>query len=267
MKNKLTLVFAFILLASGIVLAQDHPGVDPEALIDQILAVDQAQRARINDLTMDAVLTEGKRGRDTLIVEERFVKKVYIKYLSDTAWYFEEYLEYYKEGELQSDEELAKVAQEKIEKKKKRRSLDISFPPLRPFEPAQRELYKIEYKGIADDLIEGFPCYHFKIQAKEKDEQRLNGDYYFETDGFHLVRMEFTPSKRVSNLMFKMKKLDMSLTFKAYPDGLWLPHVFNIDGKGKIGFLFGVTFAGTEDYSNPVVNSGLPDEMFQEEKE
>ena len=258
--------FIFVTIAGfALSLAQNDSGVDPEALISRILVVDSEQRQMIQDLTLDAVLTEGDRDRDSLIVKSRFTKKVYVKYAADTAWFFEEYLEYYKEGEKQSDEDLADAAEEKIEKKKKRKSLDISYSMLKPYLPDHRQFYQIEYKGIAGDVIEGHTCHHFRVDATEKDPARVNGDYYFEIEGFHLVRVEFTPSKRVSNLMFKMKKLDMSLTYKSHHDGYWYPSEFNIDGKGKIGFLFGISFAGTEIYSNPVINYGLADEMFQED--
>lgn len=260
------LTISLLIAATTLSFARDNSGVDPEALIDQILQVDKNQRDKLRDLTLDAILIEGDRDRDSLIEKTRFNKKVYVKYGSDTAWLFEEYLEYYKEGEKQSDKDVADAAKEKKEKKKKRKSIDISYHMLKPFTPDQRQLYQIEYKGIAEDVIEGYTCYHFRVDAIEKDQTRINGDYYFETDEFHLVRAEFTPSKRTSSLMFKMKKLDMTLTYKSYPDGYWLPREFNIDGKGKIGFLFGITFAGREVYSNPVINSGLSDEMFQEDK-
>jgi len=264
MKSKRYLLVGLILLLAGRTAAEDHSGVDPEALIEQILSVDHEQTQRVRDLTIEAVLTEGERDHDTLIVKDMFYKREYVKYLPDTAWFYEEYTAWYHEGELQPVEKLAEEAKDKLEKKKKRKSMDISYSMLTPFQPASRELYKIEYDGIAEDLIDGYTCHHFRVQSNEEDETRINGDYYFEIDGFHLVRVDFTPSKRAGNLMFKMKKLDMSLTFKAYPDGNWFPREFNIDGKGKISYLFGVTFAGTEIYSNPVINSGLPDEMFME---
>lgn len=257
------MTISLLIVTTSLALAQNNSGVDPEALIDQILQVDRIQRDKIKDLTLDAVLTEGDRDRDSLIEKEQFNKKIYIKYTADTTLFFEEYLEFFKEGEKQSDKDLANIAKEKKEKKRKRKSLDISHSLLESFEPDQRELYQIEYKGIAEDVIEGYTCHHFRVDAIEKDKTRINGDFYFETDGFHLVRVEFTPSKRTSSLMFKMKKLDMSLTYKSYPDGNWLPREFNIDGKGKIGFLFGTTFAGREVYSNPVINSGLSDKIFQ----
>ena len=262
-----TIIFLFVIIAGfALAQAQSNPDVDPEALIGHILQVDNEQRQIIKDLTLDAVFTEGDRDRDSLIVKARFEKKVYVKYTIDTTWFFEEYLEYYKEGEKQSDQDLVEAAKEKKEKKRKRKSMDISYSMLNPFKPDHRQFYQIEYKGIADDLIEGNVCHHFRVETIEKDETRVNGDYYFEAEGFHLVRVEFTPSKRASNLMFKMKKLDMSLSYKSHPEGYWYPSEFNIDGKGKIGFLFGISFAAREIYSNPVINSGLADEIFQEEK-
>ena len=67
-----------LIVIASLSFAQDDYGVDPEALIDQILQVDKSQRDKIKDLTLDAVLTDGKRDRDSLIEKARFYKKIYI---------------------------------------------------------------------------------------------------------------------------------------------------------------------------------------------
>ena len=48
-------------------------------------------------------------------------KKVYIMYTEDTAYYKEEFLEMYKDGELKSEKDLLSEAADRIEKKEKRK--------------------------------------------------------------------------------------------------------------------------------------------------
>jgi hypothetical protein len=244
--------------------AQDSGGIDPEALIERILAADQVQCDLVDDVTFEAEYIEREDKGDEGIKEKvRLTKKVYIKYFEDTAWYAEEFLEYYKDGELKSDEDLSKEAADRTEKKIKRKARDISFPMLRPFYPERRELYDIEYVGVAEERIDDYVCHHFHATAREPSDSLINGDYYFESETFRLVRVDFSPSKLVKKTMFKLKELKMSLRYSPNENGLWLPIQFDVKGKGKAAFFFGVNFAGNEYYRNPVINSGLDDSIFE----
>jgi len=254
---------AIVLIISPSLSAQEN-GIDPEALIERILAVDAEQKSKLRDVVFDAELVEGEMTDEGFKEESRFVKKVYVKYQADTALFFEEYLEYYEKGELKSDKDCQKAGKERTEKKEKRKSYDISYPMLKPFYPESRELFEIKFEGTADEPIEGRTCYHFKVTTIKPDRSLLNGNYYFDYETFNLVRLDFTPSKLAGNLMFKMKKLDMSLSFSPTADDLWLPELFEIAGKGKISFLFGVSFAGRESYRPVTINGGLADELFTE---
>ena len=72
-----------------------NDGIDPEALIERILAVYHEQRVQINDITIDATLVEGKiEDKTGFVEEERLEKTIYIKYLEETAWYQEEFTAY-----------------------------------------------------------------------------------------------------------------------------------------------------------------------------
>lgn len=247
-----------------VVSAQTPQGIDPEALIERILVADSAQRRRLTDVTFDAELVVGEMKKDGFHEKERFIKKVYIKYLADTTLFREEYLEYYKDGVRQSEEELRKKARERREKARKRRTRNIAYPMLRPFQPEYRDQYEITYRGVADGRIEGRVCYRFDVTSKVPDARHINGTYYFEADGFHLVRCDFQPARLTSKFMFKMKELHMSVRFGPAGDDLWLPVQFDISGRGKAAFLFGVNFAATEYYRNPVINSGLSAGLFEE---
>jgi len=262
-----TAVAALLITATlfSAAIAQEASVVDKEALIDQFLAADRRQWEQIEDVVLEAEYLEGKQEHDGFKQEARYLKKVYIKLLDDTALFRERYLEYYKDGELQSVEERDKKAGEKLEDARKRKTRNVSYPMLEPFFPENRDQYEIEYVGI--DEVEDTTCYQLRVKSLVEDDEHIDGVYYFETDGFHLVRVDFSPAKLVKKTMFKLNRLDMSITYAPTVDGYWLPEQFEIVGKGKAAFLFGVNFAAIEYYRNPQVNVGLPEEMFYETPE
>jgi len=258
------MLFFFILLTTTCV-AQHDNGIDPEALIDRILAVDRNQAGQLHDVVLEAEYVEGEDDRKNGFCEKvRLVKKVYIMYCEDSVWFHEDYLEYYKDGQLRSEEDLRKEAQERLEKKRKHKILDISHPILRPFHPERRNLYEITYLGVAAERVEGFVCHQFQVRAIEESDTLLNGDYYFEAEAFHLVRVDFSPARLVKKMMFRLKELSMSILYGPADDDIWLPRQFSIRGKGKTAFFFGVDFAGTEYYRNPIINDGLEASIFEE---
>lgn len=263
------LIFVFVVLfAVNAPLAEQAPGIDPEALIERILAVDTKQRSEVTDVILDAENVQGKRERDGSLTEKkRFVKKIYMKYLPDTTWYQEECLEYYKDGKLQKPEERDKEAARQIEKKRKRKNHDISYPVLSPFYPEQRDRYEITYEGIAGDRIDGYVCHHFRVNSTEAKNDCINGDFYFEAESFHLVKADFSPAKLVRKTMFKLNRLNMSVHYGPTPRGWWLPRQFDVEGRGKRAFFIGVRFAATEYYSSPQVNTGIQAGVFEDNED
>ena len=135
---------------------------------------------------------------------------------------------------------------------------------IEPFYPENRDLYEITYAGIEKDNIEGYTCYHFKVIALEKDEQLINGDFYFDTETFNPVKIDFSPAKLVNKMMFKMNEMNMSVTYGPADNFYWLPIRFDITGKGKAMFLIGVKFSGTEYYHNPVINDPDAEQYFED---
>jgi hypothetical protein len=253
-------------MSTGTTTAQDGDGSDTDALIQRILAVYQEQRGALSSVTFDAVYAEGEvKSGEGFIEKERFEKKIYLKYVPDTIWYHEDYLAYYKDDELKNEDDLRKAAQERRKKKKSRKAFDISYPMVKPFFAETRPLYTVTYRGTGEDPNGRYLCHIFSVQAKEKADTLLNGTWYFDSESFHLVRADFSPAKLVKRTMFKLNKLDMTLTQGPTPDGIWLPERFEISGKGKAALFIGVSFAGHEDYRNPIVNSPLPDSLFVEE--
>ena len=261
------LMTALVILAGAslfpVAAGAQQDGIDPAAIIERILAVDAQQRETLKNVTFQSEYIEGEQTDEGFKEKLRFVKKVYVKYLKDTAWYRDDYLEYYKEGKLQSAEDRDDIAAERKEKKARRKSKDISYDMLIPFKPAKRDLYQIDYKGVAPDKIDDRVCHHFVVSANDASDQLINGDYYFEAESFHLVRVDFTPAKLIKSVWFKLSKLDMSISYGPTADGYWLPTRFFLVGKGKATLFIGVNFGGTEFFKNPVVNSGLSDQLFE----
>ncbi|UCC44027.1 MAG: hypothetical protein JSU65_13085 [Candidatus Zixiibacteriota bacterium] len=266
MRGHLWLPIAVVLAAGGPAASAQvqSEGIDPEAIIERILAADSARASVLEDVVFDAEYVEGKQEKSGEFVEKiRFEKKIYIKFFDDTAWYHEDFLAYYKDGEPKSDKDLQKEARERLKNKKKRSTRDISYPMLQPFYPENRERYELEYVGVAAEAIEDFVCHQFAVRSKIEDGDHINGDYYFDAESFNVVRVDFSPAKLTKKTMFRLKKLDMTIRYGPSPEGYWLPRQFDIDMKGKAAFFFGVNVRGTEYYRKPVVNDGIDDEVFE----
>ena len=254
-----------VLLATTAGGAQDINEADTEALIQTILHVEARQSEAIKDIVYDAEYVEGEMEDGEFKEKLRFVKKITVMFLDDTALYHEDYLEYYKDGELKSQKDLENEAKDRKEKKLKRKARDVSFPMLTPFEPDMREMYDIAYQGVTPDTIDGYLCHQFRIRAREESDDLINGDFYFETETFHLLRVDFSPAKLVKKTMFKLKELNMTVRYGPTEEGYWLPQQFDVQGKGKAALFIGVSFSGTEYYQNPQINTGVSRETFEVE--
>lgn len=256
------IILSLLLLCSS-ALAQDS-GLDTGDLIEAILAAEQTQHAAIADVVFDAELIEGEDKDGRFVEKVRIVKKVYVRYTADTNYFAEVYLEYYHEGELKDSAETAKEASDRYEKKRKCNAKNISHPMLRPFHAEMSNRYEISYQGLDPDVVHDHICHHFRVMALEKDEDLVNGDFYFESESFHLARVEFSPAKLTKKTLFKMNQLDMTTLYAPTADGWWLPTEFRISGKGKAMFLIGVNIAGVEYYRNPQINTGPSDKIFED---
>mgnify|MGYP001765994139 CR=1 FL=1 len=233
------------------------------AIVGRLLDNHQAQLALINDITYDVVSYEKRTDGDGKVKEtKKYIKKIRLdkgpdgKFLNNETIY-----EYYINGEKQNDADLAKLARERAENKKKRGGQGIDYDMTRPFKPEKRGHYVIRYLGLAEEKIDGYDCYKVGIEAKDNKETKslldtlINAVYYIDTVSYNLVRVDFSPARLTSKLMFKLRALDMSVRYEPYDSTLWLPRQFTIKGRGKAALLVGVYFEGEELYSNPVINS------------
>ncbi len=146
---------------------------------------------------------------------------------------------------------------------KKRRIRDISCPVLEPFSSGYRDKYEIVYQGVADETVGSYVCHYFTVTSKGEQENDINGEYYFEAASFHLVRVDFSPAKLPGGIMFRLGEVNMSILYGPIPEGFWLPKQFEVRGQGKRALFFKLKFAGTEYYRNPIINSGVRDDIFE----
>lgn len=259
--KKIKLFFVILVLLTVTAVAQDYQDADIEAIIEQIISVEKQQQKQINTLVIDAEYIEGEQKEDGFKEKIRFTKKIYVKYLEDTCLFHEEYLEYYKDGELKSENDLQKEAKNRKEEKKKRKSRDVSYSMIKPFYPEMRDKYDIKYLGIDTDESENYSCHHFKLKALEESDSLINADYYFDAESFNLAKVIFSPSKLTKKTFFKLNELTMSIIYGPDERGFWFPRRFDVTGKGKAMFFIGVKFSGTEYYRNPIINSNIDDKF------
>ena len=256
----------FIILAGLLILALSATAQteSPEQLIEKIVQVDKLQREQLKNLVLLSEYIKWEEKDDGTFEEKiRFKKRISIKYLADTALMHEEYLSCVKEGKPQGDKDCQKSADEDQEKKKRRATPGISFPMVKPFYPEKRSIYTISYKGIAGERVNGYLCYHFNVTANEPADTLLNGDYFFDTESLHLVRVTFSPSQLVSRTMFKMSKMNMALNYLPTAEGFWLPTEFSFNMKAKAMWIINVPTSATETYTEPIINGGVPDALFE----
>lgn len=60
-----------------------------------------------------------------------------------------------------------------------------------------------------------------------------------------------------------MSKMNMSLNYLPTADGYWLPTLFTFNMKAKAMWFINVPTAATETYSEPIVNGGVSDALFE----
>lgn len=262
MRKAFLFITIFLAISSG---AFSSDKITVGALIDSVLAARQRQLDAVSDMTFDAIFYERRTDKEGEVTEEkRYDKKIYVKKIDDTFHIHQKYVAFYLDGVRQDREALVAEVDKKQEERVKRGNRDFTYDLTIPLQMLYTGMYDVSYKGIAKEKINGFTCYMLRADAREKNDTLLNCLYYVDTADYNLVRVDFSPAKLVSKLMFKLKELDMTINYKPYDSKIWVPDRFELLGKGKAAFFIGVYFQSEETYTNPVVNSGLDDALFDE---
>ncbi len=252
MKSSVLLTLLAIVLLALPVSGQD---LTVDEIINNVYERDSQMHEAITDLTMTAESFARKLSGDGDIKEEKkFIKTYYFK-RSDFKI---EFLEFYLDGIKQDDKALAEQIEDAKDRRKKGRVRDASIDPLTVFGPDKRADYDFTLIGV--ETKEGVECYHVLAACNLENDKMLEGDFWFTTDGFNPVHIEFRPSKMPS----KIKKLDMKRTYAEAVNGWWLPKKFYLRGNGKVMIFIKFNFAVEEYYSGYKINSGLDSEFFKE---
>ena len=242
-----------------------------DRIIERIMMAEKRQWAGLSDLSVKADLIERRlKGSGEVKEEKRFDKEVFYKKTDDTSrtlLVYERYLSFSKKGEPQDRKELQKEVDAKMEKLKKGRGQDKSKFITDVFLPKYRDFYAFQYAGVTDSATDGVPCHVIHVTAREQYDdlkQRINAVFYVDTVSYFPLRIDFSPAKFSGNMMFKFKKLVMTLRYAEELPGVWLPSSFHLDGKAKAGLFFNVNFSVDETYHDYQINTGLPDSLFSE---
>jgi len=244
-----------ILLGVSVAAASAQQTIGINDVVRGVYERDSTFRAEVTDLTMSSVSFVRKLNGDGGVKEEKkFIKKYYFK----DGLFKTEFLEYYKDGELQNEKELAKAVKEAKERRAKGRNRDASVNPLEVFSPATRDDYIYNLVGI--ETMNGYPCYHVTAACGMEDENMLEGDFWIDTTGFNPVLARFHPSK----LPGPIKQMDFEMAYEPVVDGWWLPVSLKMRGRGKVMVFIKFNFSLEETYTDHTINSGLSDAFFQE---
>ncbi len=254
-------IFLLLLFAlCGSLTASDIIPLDE--LIDSVLAVTQAQKENINNMMIDAVFYERKLdGKGKIKEEKKYEKIIYLEKINDSLTQVEKYLTCYKDGDKIDEEKAAKEFAKKKEEKEKRKNRDLTYDMTIPLQSTHRALYDIYYDSIPERSVSNFDCLVVRAVAVEKTDSLINCTYYIDKNSYNPVKVDFSPSKLVKKMMFKLNSLDMSLEYRPLDHEIWVPVRFYIRGRGKAALFVGVNFESEEIYSKHKVNVTVNGEL------
>ncbi|MEW5923617.1 MAG: hypothetical protein AB1746_06485 [Candidatus Zixiibacteriota bacterium] len=262
MRKVLLLIIVLLGFSGG---AQAEEKMTVGSLIDSVLAARQRQLDAVSDMTFDAIFYERRTDKEGNITEEkRYDKKIYVKKIDDTFHIHQKYIALYLDGVRQDREALVAEVDKKQEERAKRGGRDFTYDLTIPLQMLYTGMYDVSYKGMTKEKVDGYICYMLRADAREDNDTLINCLYYVDTAGFNLVKVDFSPAHLTNKLMFKLKELNMTIHYKPYNTDIWIPDHFELQGRGKAAFFIGVYFQSEETYTNPVINSGLDDALFEE---
>jgi|WetSurMetagenome_2_1015567.scaffolds.fasta_scaffold369922_2 hypothetical protein len=230
-------------------------GLTLDQIVDGAYHRDSTDRANIVDWKATSETFSRRLNDDSTVKEEKkFLKTYFIK----DSLCAEQFQEYYLDGKKQDEKSLESEARDSAKARRKGRSRDLSANPIKPFYPNLRREYDFTLAG--SETKDGYACYHVGATGKIKDQNRIDGDFWFETDSLRLVQADFHPSK----LPTAIKYLNMTMIYAPTSQGNWLPARFHLSGFGRVLLFIKFRFSVDETYSNHAVNIGLTDEIFRE---
>jgi len=158
---------------------------------------------------------------------------------------------YIKEAKKQKEKEKKKERERKIneEKEKNRRSLELTWEEIFPFNEEKRINY--DFLKLEDSYIDERPVYVLESRAKIKDEKLYEGKYYICKDRFDVLKIILKPSKNPKYV----KEFEIEMSFEALPQGYFVLRKSKARIDGGI-FIKRIRMTTEEEYSNyEIMNS------------
>ncbi len=184
--------------------------------------------------------------------QETTKRKVYVK--GDIT--HDELKSIQKKGKPLSDKEIKK-RQKEIDEEERKKGKEKDSKWVSPFE--EKGKGQFEFKLVREDTVNSRATYVIFVNPKEKAKELVQGLYWIDKQSFRILKSEFSPSK---NPQF-VKEMKIFVDFTEVDNGVFLPQVFKIKGKG--GFLFFKTnFEMERTCQDYEINVGLKEEIFPE---
>jgi hypothetical protein len=184
--------------------------------------------------------------------QETTKRKVYVK--GDIT--HDQLVSIQKKEKAFSDKEITE-RQKEIDKEERKKGKEKDSRWISPFE--EKGEGKFEFKLLREDTLNSHATYVIFVDPKEKAKELLRGLYWIDKQSYRILRSEFSPSE---NPQF-VKEMKIFVDFMEVDNGVFLPQVFKIKGKG--GFLFFKTnFEMERTCQDYEINVGLKEEIFPE---
>jgi len=158
---------------------------------------------------------------------------------------------YIKEAKKQKEKEKKKERERKIkgEKEKNRRSLELTWEEIFPFNEEKRINY--DFLKLEDSYIDERPVYVLESRAKIKDEKLYEGKYYICKNRFDVLKIILKPSKNPKYI----KEFEIEMSFEVLPQGYFVLSKSKARINGGI-FIKRIRMTTEEEYSNyEIMNS------------
>ena len=125
------------------------------------------------------------------------------------------------------DGEWIDVTEERRKRQEKSESKQFSLDEM--VGPDERKKYDFTYMGR--EIINDIDTEHVKAQYLEEDEDKFNGDLWFDAAEYNIVKARLIPSDFPTGVEFMMMDFEMQKI-----NGYWLPVSIHLDAE--ISFLF-----------------------------
>ena len=154
----------------------------------------------------------------------------------------------FEDGEWQDVTEERKNSQERGESKE--------FSLNEMVGPESRNLYRFTYLGR--ELLGEISVEHIKAQVIEPDEDRFNGDLWFDAGEFNILKARLVPSDFPTGVDSMLMDFEMQQV-----NGFWMPAKIHLEAEISFLFFFSGKIQSDIIFSDYEFDQKFEDEIFQ----